>query len=235
MTTLKDYEKATAFYNSEYYSREFALKNTSWHDRTIASRLSPLEGREVLDVACGGGLWLKLLASRGARIAGVDIADRAIGYCRDTLPQGEFHVAAAEQLPFEPQRFDVVTCMGSLEHFSDKSMALKEMLRVAKPDAKFVILVPNAGFATRRIGLFRGTLQTVIREDVYTLAEWDRLLRENGMVVIDRWRDLHVLSWNWICQKSPWLWPLRAAQALALTIWPVSWQYQVYHFCKKSN
>lgn len=235
MTSLKDYEKAAAFYDSEYYSREFALKNTSWHDRVVASRLGSLEGRTVLDVACGGGRWLELLASRGARIAGVDIAERAVKYCRETLPQGDFHVAAAEQLPFETQSFDVVTCMGSLEHFADKPAALREMLRVAKPDARFVILVPNAGFATRRMGLFRGTLQTVIREDVYTLPEWDRLLSESGMTVIDRWRDLHVLSWNWICQKNPMLWPLRAAQALALAVWPLNWQYQVYHFCKKSN
>lgn len=235
MTALKDYDKARAFYNSAYYSREFALKNTSWHDRLIASRLGDLEGHEVLDVACGGGMWLKLLAERGAGIAGVDIADRAIEYCRETLPQGEFHVGAAEALPYESDRFTIVTCMGSLEHFADKPQAIREMIRVAKVGSRFLILVPNAGFATRRMGLFRGTLQTAIREDVYTLAEWEAIFLEGGLEVMDRWRDLHVLSRNWICQKSPLLWPLRAAQAVALAVWPVSWQYQVYHLCTTAS
>lgn len=235
MTTLKDYDRARAFYNDEYYSREFALKNTSWHDRVMASRLGDLKDRDVLDVACGGGMWLKLLSARGATVAGIDIADRAIEYCRKMLPLGEFHVGAAESLPFEDGRFAVVTCMGSLEHFADKPGAIREMVRVARQDAKFLILVPNAGFATRRLGLFRGTLQTVVREDVYSLPKWESIFREGGLEVVSRWRDLHVLSRNWIFQKNPLLWPIRAAQAVALAIWPMSWQYQVYHLCRKLN
>lgn len=232
MSRLRSYEKAREFYNQEYYGREFALKNTSWHDHLIARRLGNLEGLQVLDVACGGGMWLRLLANKGARIAGIDIADRAIDYCRSSLPNGEFHVSAAEELPFERDRFDVVTCMGSLEHFADKALALTEMRRVAKTGAVFVLLVPNAGFATRRIGLFGGTLQTAVREDVYSLAQWQKLFNDNGLEVVSRWRDLHVLSWGWISQKNPLLWPVRAAQALALALWPISWQYQVYHLCR---
>jgi SAM-dependent methyltransferase len=151
------------------------------------------------------------------------------------LPQGEFYVGAAESLPFEDGRFAIVTCMGSLEHFSDKPQALREMIRVAQADAKFLILVPNAGFATRRLGLFRGTLQTAVREDVYPLSKWESIFREGGLEVVARWRDLHVLSRNWILQKNPLLWPLRAAQATALAIWPMSWQYQIYHLCRKLN
>lgn len=235
MSRLKDYQKARSFYNQEYYGREFALKNTSWHDRVIAKRLGDLNGLKVLDVACGGGMWLRLLQSKGALVAGVDIADRAIDYCRNTLPDGEFHVAAAEELPFESGRFDIVTCMGSLEHFADKPQALREMQRVANPEAIFVLLVPNAGFATRRLGLFQGTLQTAVREDVYSLGEWRKLFTDSGLEVVARWRDLHVLSWGWISQKNPLLWPLRAAQALALALWPINWQYQVYHLCRRSR
>jgi SAM-dependent methyltransferase len=226
-------QRVRAFYNERYYSREFALNSTSWHDRVIAGRLGPLRDKRVLDVACGGGMWLELLRKRGARVAGVDISDRAISYCKQRLPDGDFKIASAESLPFPDAVFDLVTCMGSLEHFADKQTALREMQRVATPRACFLISVPIAGFLGRRLGLYPGTLQTAVREDVYSLDEWAALFEGNGFELRARWRDLHVVSWNWIRQKGPSRSPLRAAQALALLVWPLRWQYQVHHFLSR--
>jgi SAM-dependent methyltransferase len=153
----------------------------------------------------------------------------------EKLPGGDFHCGPAESLPFDDHGFDLVTCMGSLEHFLDKPKALEEMRRVAKPDARFVILVPNAGFLTRRLRLYGGTEQVTAREDVLELAAWRQLFEASGLRVIERWRDLHPLSWAWIRHGNPFTWPVRAAQALALTVWPIAWQYQVYHYCQAAN
>jgi hypothetical protein len=106
------------------------------------------------------------------------------------------------------------------------------MVRVAKPDATFVLLVPNKDFLTRRLGLYSGTYQVDAKEEVRTLSEWQRLFNEAGLVVEERWRDLHVLSWSWIASGAWYAIPLRAFQALALALWPVQWQYQVYHRCR---
>jgi len=89
-----------------------------------------------------------------------------------------------------------------------------------------------AGFLTRRLGLYGGTQQVMAKEDVYELAEWNRLFEAAGLRVIERWRDLHPLSWSWIARGSRLGWPVRAAQALALAAWPLGWQYQVYHYCR---
>jgi hypothetical protein len=72
-------------------------------------------------------------------------------------------------------------------------------------------------------------------EDVLDLTEWDRLFRAAGLRVIERWRDLHPLSWQWIFQGRALAWPIRAVQALALAAWPVKWQYQVYHYCQAAD
>ena len=106
------------------------------------------------------------------------------------------------------------------------------MVRVAKREAIFLLLVPNADFLTRRLGLYGGTQQAEVREDVRTLAGWEGLFDSTGLRVTRRWRDLHVLSWSWIAQGKWYSWPCRAAQALALPFWPLSWQYQVYHLCE---
>jgi SAM-dependent methyltransferase len=149
------------------------------------------------------------------------------------MPEGEFYVQAAERLPFSDEHFDFVTCLGSLEHFVQPEQALAEMMRVAKADARFVLLVPNSGFLTRRLGLFAGTYQVDAREVVRSLDEWRDLFEGAGLEITEMWKDLHVVSWSWI-KKGKWYQiPLRLLQALALPFWPVKWQYQVFHLCSK--
>ena len=171
-------------------------------------------------------------SQRGAIPFGIDISQVAIDACRRVLSHAELHCGPAESLPFKDKRFDVISCLGSLEHFLDSKSALKKMVRVAKPAAKVLLCVPNANFLTRRVGLYCGTEQAEIREEVRTLTAWEGLFNSAGISVTSRWRDLHVLSWSWIGQGKWYLRPIRAAQALALPLWPISWQYQVYHLCK---
>jgi hypothetical protein len=106
------------------------------------------------------------------------------------------------------------------------------MRRVARPDATLLILVPNAGFLTRRLGLYDGTRQVAVRETVRSIEEWTMLLRDAGLEVRARWRDLHPLSAQWVLQGPIHARPLRLAQALALPLWPLRWQYQVYFKCR---
>lgn len=199
----------------------------------MARRLGDLRGRRVLDVGCGRGDWLALLERRGASVSGIDISQVAVEACRLRLPGADIRHGPAEELPFPDGTFDVITCMGSLEHFVNKVRALREMVRAAKPSARYLLLVPNAGFLTRRFGLYRGTQQSKVREDVLTLDEWAHLFESAGLVVDRRYRDLHVLSIRWIFAGPPARWPLRLAQAAALPFWPIAWQYQVHHLCSE--
>lgn len=230
-----EHRKIARFYDEVYYRSATVNVHRSRHLVEIADRLRIVPGQKVLDVACGTGDWLEIAASRVAIISGIDISERAIGVCRQRLPWGEFHVGPAEILPFSDQQFDLITCLGSLEHFLDQPRALREMVRVAKPDAQLLILVPNAGFLTYRMRLYGGTHQQAVRETIRTLEEWQQLFGEAGLEIIDRWKDLHVLSRSWIV-RPPWYWiPLRFLQALALAVWPLDWQYQIYHLCRLST
>lgn len=220
------------FYDEEYYAGHPSVHGgLDWHSRMIIGRLGDVQGKNVLDVACGGGEWLEEMYRRGANVAGIDISTRALERCRARMPDAELHHGVAEQLPFEDERFDIVTCLGSLEHFLDQHRALQEIRRVARRGARIVILVPNAGFLTRRIGLYRGTQQAAVKEDVKSLEEWGRLFDSAGFDVLARWRDLRVCSWHWIWRGPLAGRALRLAQAAVLPFWPLSWQYQVYFLC----
>ena len=128
-----------------------------------------------------------------------------------------------------------MTCLGSLEHFIEPENALREMMRVAKPDARFLLLVPNAGFLPRKLGLYGGTHQVKVREVVRSLHEWNALFERAGLIIETRWRDLHVLSLEWIGLHGWKEWFPRCMQALMLPLWPMRWQYQVYHLCRRRD
>lgn len=228
MTKDEQHRVLRDFYDGHYYAGPACPSRPTRHLRRLAARLVA-PGLKVLDVACGTGDWLQAAAGQGARVAGIDIASRAVALAMRRLPDGDFATGVAEQLPYPDATFDLVTCLGSLEHFPDKDAALREMCRVLKDAGRVLVLVPNAGFLTRRLGLFRGTEQVQVREDVLSLAAWQALFEANGFRVERRWRDLHVLSRNWLLQRGWRGLPPRLLQALALAVWPLRWQYQVYH------
>jgi len=225
-----DHSEIRDYYDREYYKnvRNESVPN---HYRRLARHFEPWQHKRVLDVACGSGPWLRAVADLGAIPAGVDISQVALDACKRVLPSAELHCGLAESLPFANGEFDFISCLGALEHFRDPHAALREMVRVAKPEALFLLLVPNADFLSRRLGLYSGTQQTAVREEVLTLEGWQELFESVGLHIRYRWRDLHVLSLSWIFRGRWFGWPLRAAQALALPFWPLSWQYQIYHLC----
>lgn len=233
--TSNSFDDVSKFYDEVYYDKiDISNLSISKHTRNLAKRfISP--GMQVLDVACGTGEFLFASTQFGGLPSGIDISEKATAVCRKLMPDGDFFTGPAEKLPFDNDRFDVVTCLGSLEHFLEQNRALKEMLRVAKPGAVIIILVPNADFLTRKLGLFGGTGQTRIKEDVKTLDEWQKLFNEAGMDVTERWKDLHVLSRKWIFMRGVLQSPVRLLQAVCLMLWPLKWQYQVYHLCKPSD
>ncbi|MBN8736881.1 MAG: methyltransferase domain-containing protein [Xanthomonadales bacterium] len=229
---MPDHQQVQRFYDDVYYAGKPGASAVPWHMRVIAKRLGLSQGDMVLDIACGTGDWLAELQRHGAKVSGVDISARAVERARQRLHDADIREGVAEQLPFDDKRFDIVTCMGSLEHFLDQPRALQEMRRVAKLGARFLILVPNAGFLSRRLGLYRGTGQVAIRETVRPISEWVGMFGAAGLVVSAKWRDLHPLSTHWICRGPVWAWLIRAVQACALALWPIGWQYQVYFLCR---
>ncbi len=231
---MNEHDEIRSFYDTVYYRDAGTRIYVSGHLRRMAKKYVQA-GNQVLDIACGTGNWLMAASERGAIPAGIDLSPKAIGICQHNMPAGEFVSGPAESLPFADNSYDLVTCLGSLEHFLDPVAAVREMVRVAKDDAAFIILVPNSGFLTRRLGLYRGTYQTAAKEEVRSLDEWQQIFAAGGLRILRRWKDLHVLSWSWITQAGWPRAPVRALQAVALASWPLSWQYQVYHLLEQNS
>jgi SAM-dependent methyltransferase len=104
-------------------------------------------GQRVLDVACGGGFLLMEAERRGLVTSGIDIADAALVKAKAIAPKSDLRQGDAEALPYADGAFDIVTCLGSLEHFLRPEVALEEMRRVLAPGGRAIVVVPNQWFA----------------------------------------------------------------------------------------
>lgn len=229
----RELERIQTFYDSVYY-RTRPVLDFSRHFRRVASIVGVRSGDKVLDVACGDGVWLSICKDRGALPYGIDLSHIAIERCRMRMPDYEFSVHPAEALPFADEQFDVVSCLGALEHMVNPKQALSEIVRVAKPMAAILLLVPNAGFLARRFHLFTGTNQAAIKEEMYSLRQWAILFETANLDIQRRWKDLHVLSWAWLSYRGWGAISIRLVKAFMIALLPLKWQYQVYHLCRKS-
>jgi SAM-dependent methyltransferase len=101
-------------------------------------------GWRVLDIGCGTGAFLRLVAGRGAEPHGIDASEALIAFARERLPAADLRVGEMENLPYGNDAFDLVTGFNSFFFANDMVAALREAGRVAKPGAAVVIQVWGA-------------------------------------------------------------------------------------------
>jgi 2-polyprenyl-6-hydroxyphenyl methylase/3-demethylubiquinone-9 3-methyltransferase len=101
--------------------------------------LAPLQGREVLDVGCGGGILSDAMARAGATTLGIDLASKSLKVAQlhaleAQTPNVRYREVSVEDLARErPASFDVVTCMEMLEHVPDPSAIVRACAELVKP------------------------------------------------------------------------------------------------------
>lgn len=101
--------------------------------------LAVREGMSLLDVGCGAGLALELARARGAIVSGLDAAEGLLAVARERLPDADLREGEIEELPYDADCFDAVTAFNSVQYATDPNAALREIRRVARPDAPVAI------------------------------------------------------------------------------------------------
>jgi SAM-dependent methyltransferase len=122
-------------------------------DRTLGA-LALAPGQRVLEVGCGSGVFLPLLAEAvgaGGAVVGIDHASEFVARARDrvaSLGLGgvvTVEVADAYRLPLPDGSFDAAHCERVLMHLDDPTAALREMARVVKPGGRVVAVETDWG------------------------------------------------------------------------------------------
>jgi len=98
---------------------------------------SPLHGLSLLDIGCGGGLLCEPMTRLGARVTGIDAAERNIATARlHAEGQGlvvDYREATAEALAAEGRQYDIVLALEIVEHVADVELFLRTCGQLAKP------------------------------------------------------------------------------------------------------
>jgi len=130
------------------FDKMFEVEETNWWykgrrrlvEQHLAERHREKGRLRILDIASATGMSFRFLKSYGDSW-GVDISQETIRLCGlrgiKRIVRGD-----ALKLPFRSGCFDAILALDALEHFPDDRQALREIARVARPDALILITVP---------------------------------------------------------------------------------------------
>ena len=106
-------------------------------------RLNPKEGERILDLSTGTGWTSRVVARRGARVIGADIASDLLAVARvraaaEGLPI-TYQVGDAENLPFDDGYFDAVVSTVGVMFASRPDAAARELARVVRKGGRIAL------------------------------------------------------------------------------------------------
>ena len=141
-------------------------------------------GASLLDVGCGKGELLAGIAKLGrfARLSGADVSEVPLEQARLKVPQADFRVVDICQAAL-PERFDVITCMMTLDLVDDEELAAQHLSQMLAPGGHLLVVVQHL----EHFGLPLDKRYGVKRHDRQSLSE---LLGRHGL------RPVKLFAWG---------------------------------------
>lgn len=111
----------------------------------MPSYICKLNPSNILEIGCGNGRIYRQLRRYGyiGAYSGIEVADYTIKQNKQRHPEATWNCATAYEIPFTDNSFDVCFSFYVLEHLVYPERALREMLRILKPEGKLVLVFPD--------------------------------------------------------------------------------------------
>lgn len=146
------------FVDSEHYASSFGLQwrtfRKTQHDsangttlsrtrleRCLGDSLESLSGKSVLEAGCGSGRFTELLLEGGAFVFAVDLSSAVESNYQNCLHPTNYFVCQADirRIPVAAHQFDVVVCLGVIQHTPDSEQTMSALCSHLKPGGLLVI------------------------------------------------------------------------------------------------
>jgi len=143
---IEAYEKLAESYNALIDHKP----HNAYYDRpNTLSLLSNVNGKNILDAACGPGKYAEILLAQGASVTGFDISPRMIALAKErNNNKGMFfvHDLAQPLTMVANETFDFVLCALALHYVEDWNNTIREFHRVLKAGGELVISIEHPFF-----------------------------------------------------------------------------------------
>jgi len=171
----------------------------------------------VLDIGCGDGPFAQFCAERGAEVIFADIDAEKVAAVEAMLKQSPARgviplVTDANPIPLSDARVNKIIAMEVLEHVEDPAQFMRELVRVAKPGAQFLLTVPDPlGESVQKKLAPAAYFEHPNHIRVFQREEFEQLILDAGLV-IERRAD-YGFYWSvwwflfWACKQDlspPW-------------------------------
>lgn len=105
----------------------------------VISKSGLQAGKQLLDIGCGTGLFLRMAGATGATLTGIDVSPEMLEVARERNPGATLIGQDMDKLSFPEKSFDLVTGFNSLQYAEDIVKTLKDIRQLLKEDAFLVI------------------------------------------------------------------------------------------------
>jgi len=167
---------ALAAHRNYYSSGSYDVDRLNW---TVDEFISPCPPGKVLELGCGNGTLLQLLAKKGIDVTGVDASSSGIERCVTLGLDARCLDASTEPLPFADHSFDLIISLETFEHLMNPHYAVQEVRRTLRPGVRFLCSVPNP--LTGHPYLYPG---------LFEYKNFRRFLEQSGFSIerVDHWQ-----------------------------------------------
>ena len=158
--------------------------------RLADGSLEVFRGKQVLEAGCGAGRFTEVMLNAGASVHAVDLSAAAEANYENFKGRNNYSVCQADigRLPFAPGQFDVVVCIGVIQHTENPERTIEALCTHIKPGGLLVIDHYTYGYAITTSRRFLRSLLKRVRN-----KEW--ALRFCKLLVHALW-PVHTFLWK---------------------------------------
>jgi 2-polyprenyl-6-hydroxyphenyl methylase/3-demethylubiquinone-9 3-methyltransferase len=172
-------------------------------------KINPFDGLKILDIGCGGGLLCEPMARLGAKVVGVDAAQRnipiAVAHAKQSDLVIDYRHGTAEEILTGDEKFDVILNMEVVEHVADplgyiktceallKNGGMMLCSTINRNTKSFLMAIIGAEYVMR--WLPKGTHEW---SKFFKPSELENIIEQAGLEMVDKKGFVfNPISWQW--------------------------------------
>jgi SAM-dependent methyltransferase len=103
--------------------------------RIAGGSLDVFKGKKTLEAGCGAGRFTELMLEAGSNVFAVDLSTAVDANYQNCSRYDHYYVAQADimNLPVEPEQFEIVLCIGVIQHTPNPEATIKVLCSHVKP------------------------------------------------------------------------------------------------------